>query len=115
MFCLHWNENFFAYAVDEISLEDRCSRYWNRYLVALADSIDGELLFEKSNLNEFRKAWQLGECTVKGLRKSKRFVEHISVLEKVVNWIASTPSSSSTPYYEMDEVLTLINFPDTFV
>jgi hypothetical protein len=115
MFCLHWNENFFAYAVDEISLEDRCSRYWNRYLVALADSIDGELLIEKSNLNEFRKAWQLGECTVKGLRKSKRFVEHISVLEKVVNWIASTPSSSSTPYYEMDEVLTLINFPDTFV
>ncbi len=84
-------------------------------MVALADSIDGELLFEKSNLNEFRKAWQLGECTVKGLRKSKRFVEHISVLEKVVNWIASTHSSSSTPYYEMDEVLTLINFPDTFV
>ncbi len=55
MFCSKWNENFFAYALDEISLEDRFSRYWNRYLVALADSIDGELLFEKSNLNEFRK------------------------------------------------------------
>jgi hypothetical protein len=38
----------------------------------------------------------------------------LPVLEKVVNWIASTPSSSSIPYYEMEEVLTLINFPVTF-
>ncbi len=48
VFGLQWNENFFAYAFDEISLEDRCSRYLNRYLVALTDSINGELLLEKS-------------------------------------------------------------------
>ena len=56
MFSSHWNENFFAYAMDEKSLEERCSLYWDKYLVALADSIDGELILEKANLNEFRKA-----------------------------------------------------------
>ena len=42
--------------MDEKSLEERCSLYWNKYLAALADSIDGELILEKANLNEFRKA-----------------------------------------------------------
>jgi hypothetical protein len=62
-----------------------------------------------------KKAWHLGEHTVNGLRKVKCFVAHVSVLEKAVNIIASNPSSSSIPYYEMEEILALINFPDTFV
>jgi hypothetical protein len=59
-----------------------------------------------------KKAWHLGEHTVKGLRKCKRFVAHVSVLEKAFNAIAS---SSSIPYYKMEEVLALINFPDAFM
>jgi hypothetical protein len=44
---LMWNENLFAYFLDELSLEDRCSSYWNRYLITLSDSLDGSLNFEK--------------------------------------------------------------------
>ncbi|CAF0906163.1 unnamed protein product [Adineta steineri] len=50
LFCLEWNDIFFSYVLDELSLEDRCSAYWNRYLIALSDSTDGNLIFEKANL-----------------------------------------------------------------
>ncbi|CAF4025281.1 unnamed protein product [Adineta steineri] len=50
LYCLEWNEIFFSYVLDELSLEDRCSAYWNRYLIALSDSTDGNLLVEKANL-----------------------------------------------------------------
>ena len=42
--------------LDEISLEDRCVSCWNKYLVVSGDSIDKDLLIEKANLKEFRKA-----------------------------------------------------------
>jgi hypothetical protein len=61
MFCLQWNEDFFAFALEEKSLGDRCAaaaaEYWERYLIALADSKDGRLLFEKANLNVLRESW----------------------------------------------------------
>ena len=83
MFALHWNEIFFAYAFNERSLEDRCTLYWEKYLVALADSTDDELLLEKANQNQYRKAWLQNEFPLKGLRRSKRFCDHISMIEKL--------------------------------
>ena len=41
LFGLQWNTNFFAFGVDEKSLDDRCAEYWDKFLIALADSTDG--------------------------------------------------------------------------
>jgi hypothetical protein len=112
--CLEWNENFFSYILDEISLEDRCSLYWNSYLRALSDPIDGNLIFEKANLTEFRKSWLDKELPIMGLRRSKRFVPHKSILEKVLTWLSSVPSNSSIPHYGMSEIDLLQLFPDSF-
>jgi hypothetical protein len=105
----------FAFALDEKSLEDRCASYWEKYLVALADSIDGQLLFEKANLNVFRQCWIDGHFSIKCLRRSKRFISNQSIIEKIVSWLASIPSCSSVPAYEIDEIQLLEDFPESFV
>ena len=97
MHCSNWNDVLFVYTFDKISLHDRCLRYWNKYLLHLADSTDGDLLLEKSVLNFWRQAWLRKEISVAGLRRSKRFVEHDSVLETILKWTASRPSSISIP------------------
>jgi hypothetical protein len=113
--CLQWSEHFVAFALDEKSLEDRCVAYWEKFLLALADSTDGRLLLEKANLNVYRQNWIKGQFSIKCLRRSKRFVPHVSILERVVKWLASMPSNSSILAYERDEILLLEEFPDTFV
>ncbi|CAF2948356.1 unnamed protein product [Rotaria sp. Silwood2] len=115
MFCLHWSENFFAFAMDEKSFEDRCAAYWERYLYALADSTDGMLLFEKANLNVLRQSWINKNFSIKCLRKSKRFVSNESIIETVVSWLNSVPSLSSIPNYEVDEIQLLEDFPESFL
>ena len=95
MHCLRWNDLLFAYAFDEMSLNDRCLRYWDKYLLHLADSTDGELLLEKSSLNFWREAWLRKEISVAGLWRSKRFVEHEAILETILKWTARRPSTNS--------------------
>jgi hypothetical protein len=53
-FCMHWRPSFFMYALDELTLEDRCKKYWERYFLALSDTRDGPLIFELSNFNVLR-------------------------------------------------------------
>ena len=88
MRCPQWNNNFFSFVTNERSLEDHCMRYWNKFLVELADNRDGELLFGQANLNIHREAWRRNEMSIKGLFRSKRFVQHSSVLEKILSWCA---------------------------
>ena len=115
MHCSNWNDVLFVYTFDEISLHDRCLRYWNKYLLHLADSTDGDLLLEKSALNFWRQAWLRKEISVAGLRRSKRFVEHDSVLETILKWTASRPSSISIPELDPEDIETLQHFPESFV
>jgi hypothetical protein len=115
LYCLNWNENFFAFVLDEKSLEDRCSSYWEKYLITLADSTDGILLFEKANLNVLRECWIEGCFSVKCLRRSKRFVSNHSIIEKIICWLSSIPSRSSIPSYDIDEIQLLEDFPESFV
>jgi len=106
---------FFAFAMDEKSFEDRCAAYWERYLYALADSTDGMLLFEKANLNVLRQSWINKDFSIKCLWKSKRFVSNESVIETVVSWLSSVSSLSSIPNYELDEIQLLEDFPESFL
>ena len=115
LYCIHWNENPVAFALDEKSLEDKCYSYWMRYLVALSDSIDGQLLFEQANLNMFRQLWLDKRTSIKCLRASKRFISHQSMIEKITNWLVSIPTNSSLLNYEIHEIDLLGNFPESFV
>ena len=114
LYCSNWNENFFAFALDEKSLEDRRYFYWEKYLLALADSLDGVLLFEKANLNLFRQIWIEKRLSIKCMRTSKRFIPYHSFIEKIVSWMASMPFYSSIPVYASEEIETLRIFPETF-
>lgn len=112
--CLHWYIELFSFALDEKMLVDRSASYWNRYLVFLSDSTDGNLLFEKANLNEFRTSWLAKEYTISCLRKSKRYVAHKSILERITSWVSSVSSQSSVRFFERDDLLLLEDFAITF-
>jgi len=62
---LEWTDSFFAFAMSEISFEDRCFRYWERYLNALSETTDGQLILEQANLNLHRTAWLNKQLQIK--------------------------------------------------
>lgn len=105
----------FTYIFDQLSLDDRCFRYWNRYLIALADSTDGVLLLESAGLNSFRHSWEDREFSVKGLRISKRFIDDKPVFERYMDWISSFSSFLSTIDYDIEEIQLLCIFPESFL
>jgi len=84
-------------------------------IVALADSTDDSLLFERACLNTFRQSWINRDFSIKGLRVSKRFIENQSVLEKYMNWIHFYSSLPSTIDFDMDEVQLLRFFLESFL
>ena len=53
-FHLEWANPLYSFALNEISLEDRISRYWEKYWNALSNSVDEYLLLERTNWNAFR-------------------------------------------------------------
>lgn len=114
LFCLHCNDTFFSLALDEKMLIDRCVVYWNNFFISLSNSTDGNLLIEKANRTDFLTCWLNKEFFISGLRRSKRFVERLSILEKVISWISSAPTQSSIPFYDIDELLLLEDFSITF-
>ena len=113
--CTEWDDCFFAFALDEITLADRCARYWDRYLIHLADSTDGSLLLEKASYNASRQAWLGNEFPIKGLHRSKRFAANESIINKVLSWTASLPAQSSVPIFDSEDVETLGAFPESFL
>jgi hypothetical protein len=114
MFCTHWCPNFFMYTLDELTLEDRCKKYWERYFLALSDTTDGSLIFELSNFNVLRENWLHKESKINGIHRSKRFFEHTSLLERCTSWCAGISSNESNLNYDLEEVATLDEFPKTF-
>ena len=114
IFCQYWNDSFFAFCYNEISLEDRYRKYWDKYLSSLSDSIDGGLLLEQANLNFFREIWLDKDNKIKWIYRSKRFVEHTSVLKRIVRWCSNIPTLDSLPSFAIDDVMVLANFSDTF-
>ena len=111
---MQWSDNFFSFATNEISLEDRCLRYWNKYFLALAETMNGELLLEEVNLNVFRENWLQNESRIKGISKSKGFVEYTSLVEKCLYWCANVLPYNSIPNYNLEEIMVLADFPETF-
>jgi hypothetical protein len=114
LFGLQWSDSFFAFIFNEISLEDRCLNYWNKYFVALADTVDGELILELANLNNLRDSWLKKEYRIMGIYRSKRFVEHTTIIEKILSWCSNVAANDSIPNFNTEEVIALADFPDSF-
>jgi hypothetical protein len=114
-FHLEWSDSFYAFALNEISLEDRVFRYWENYQKALSNSTDGYLLIERANWNVYRNGWIDKEYSIKCLRKSKRFKENSSVLVKSTSWCANNATTNSIPIFSEEEILSLSLFPETFL
>ena len=95
-------------------MEDRCLKYWDRYVLALSDSKDGELLLERANLSQYRKAWLQKEFRVKGLHRSKRYIEHATVVEKCLQWCSTTRMDYSIINHDISDIKTLEEFAETF-
>ena len=110
----HWRNNPFSYMYSELKLEDRRLKYWNKYLVALSDSIDGKIIFEQANFNVFREAWLRNENSISGVYRSKRYVNHTSLLAKCLSWCSGLTSNESSINYDLEEIITLVSFPATF-
>ena len=110
----YWPNNLFSYMYKELTLEDRCLKYWNKYLIALSDSIDGKMIFEQAHFNVFREAWLRKENSISGVYRSKRYVNHTSLLAKCLSWCSGVSSNESSINYDLEEIITLVNFPATF-
>ena len=110
----HWPNFFFAFTLNEVSLENRCTRYWIKYLKALDSSKDGELLIEQVILNSHRKSWLSGRQRVMGLRRSRRFVDQESVLQKCLSWLDDNPHPDTIAQFPYDDIELLKAYPETF-
>jgi len=112
--CLHWDDSFFSFVFKELSLENRCTRYWVKYLKALSASIDGDLLVEQLVLNDHRKEWLTGMNRIFGIRRSSRFIDYESVLSKCLDWTEDNLQLNSIPQFPPDDIELFLSFPETF-
>ena len=113
-FHLEWSDSFYAFAMCEISLEDRCYRYWENYLKALSESTDGSLLMEQAILNLNRTSWLEKEYSIRCLHRSKQYVNNTSIIEKCSRWCADNATVDSIPLFDSEEILNFSLFPETF-
>ena len=96
---------FFADAYDKRSLDDRCFAYWTKFLKRLAKSLDGYLLLEQSCQNANRVEWQEGKRPIRVLYRSKRFVPHVDVFGRILEWLAGHGSSDSVAIIGVADIL----------
>jgi hypothetical protein len=113
-FHLEWSDSFYAYAMCEISLEDRCYRYWENYLKALTEATDGTLLMEQAILNLNRTTWLDNEHPIRCLHRSRRYVNNTSIIEKSSRWCADNATVDSIPLFDSEDILNFSLFPETF-
>ncbi|CAM4741603.1 unnamed protein product [Rotaria magnacalcarata] len=112
--CQCWEDLIFSSMYNEKHLHDYCYAYWEKYLKALGKSKDGYLLWEQSDLNDYRSKWQEGDSSIRCLRRSKKFVSHRNVLEQSITWMATHGTSDSVIHYSYDDFLCFTRFPDSF-
>jgi hypothetical protein len=110
----YWNDFTFASLFKKVSFEYRCASYWRRYKRALLKSTDGFLLFEQQALNFFRTQWLDKELVVKHMHRSKRSVQHTSVITTCLGWLESH-KDCHPPSVTDDELERLTLFPISFL
>ena len=76
--------------------------------------MDGKIILVKANLNVFRETWLRKETSISGIFRSKRYVNHTSLLAKCLSWCCGVVSNESSSNYDLEEIIPLVKFPDTF-
>jgi hypothetical protein len=109
-----WEDFVFSLLYKDRSLDDLCYTYWEKYLKILPKLNDGFLLLEQSSLNTHRSLWQEGRKRIRWLRRSKRFVPHMDILGKVLNWMTLHGTSDSVVAYDEEELSCFAQFPESF-
>ena len=112
--CHYWEDFVFSLIYNEKPLDDLCYSYWEKYSKALSRSKDGFLLLEQSSLNTYQSLWQEGRERVHCLRRSRRFVPHVDVLGKTLDWMTSHGTSDSIVAYDEEEFSCFAHFPESF-
>jgi hypothetical protein len=113
-FCIQRQGPFVSYFSNKTSLNDRCRNYWEKYLDALSENEERLLYFQEANLNIFREAWLSKDMNVRGIYRSKQFVNHSSTLERIVRWCAIVPSIDAIANFTSENTFALSYFPETF-
>ena len=73
------------------------------------------LLQEQCWLNNIRSQWQQGNLPIECLRRSKRFVPHMDVLTRSIQWLEEYGGVGDSIFELNSEELELFaEFPDTF-
>jgi hypothetical protein len=109
-----WSDFLFASIFNEVSLENKYTRYWNKYLSALSESKGGERILEQLILNVYRKEWLDGSHIVHRLRRSKRFIEHETVVQKCFDCHGDNPLTDTIRQISADDIELWKAFPQTF-
>ena len=109
-----WQDFTFLALYHEKPLADRCYAYWEKYIRAWSKSRDGFLLMEQSALNSHRSNWQEGRKPIRCLYRSKRFVTHVDVVGKGLDWMASHGSSDSMVQLDEEDWLCFVQHPESF-
>jgi hypothetical protein len=119
--CLQWEDFIFSALFQEPSLDYHAVKYWRKYLRTLGDSNDGVLLLAQQEVSYHRTAWLDFGVRVACLRRSRRFVQHSSIISKCLSWYDESTCTTnmgshnaSTPYYTDEELDIFSLFPDTF-
>ena len=85
-----------------------------KYVKTLSSSRDGFLLLEQSSLNSHRLYWQEGRRRIQCLRRSKRFVSHVYVLGKALEWMTVHGTADSVVAKDEEEFFRFVQFPESF-
>lgn len=65
-------------------------------------------------MNHNRVLWQEERRPIRCLYRSKRYVEHIDVFNRILEWLANHGPDDSIPHISEEDVICLAAFPETF-
>ncbi len=88
--------------------------YWIKYLKILAKSLDRYRLLEQSCLNVNHSEWLEGRRSIRSLYRSKRFVSHVNVFGRILNWVPNHGSLDSLAIIDVEYIRYYADFPETF-
>ena len=111
---LRWNDILFSSLFNEKTLENLCTKYWEKYKAHLTRSMDGVFLFEHTVMNAYREQWLRKEFAIRNIYRSQRFKPFIPSVEKGLAWLEEN-ARDSTPHISAEELELLASFPESFM
>ncbi len=71
-------------------------------------------MLEQLLLNFYKLEWRSGTHKIRGLRRSKRFMDHMAVLQRCLVWLDGKSKFDTTIHVFSTDIKLLREFSDTF-